>query len=307
MGSAIGLAKGNGYLRDRGFAISVEELGSVLDYGAVFLLGAGKEARNVHEGDQRDIEGIAETNEPGGLARSVDIQHACQHLRLIGDYSHAPAAHMGKTDYDIAGEGAVNLEEVSVINYFPYDSVHVVSLVGIVGNDGVETVGNPAYRIGALPCRSSLHIVLRNETEELLYGGNAFLFTFGGKVCHTALAGVDGRSAKLFGGDAFSRDTLHDGRTGEEHIRGVFYHEGEVGEGGGVNGSAGAGAENTGYLGNDAAGEDVVLEDVAVAGKGVDALLDAGSAAVVEPYYGSSRSDSHIHYLAYLFRHGFAE
>ena len=73
MRAAVGLAKGYRNLGNCGLAVGVQELCSVLDDSAVFLLGAGKEARNVHESYQRDIEGVAEAHEAGCLAGCVYV------------------------------------------------------------------------------------------------------------------------------------------------------------------------------------------------------------------------------------------
>ncbi len=74
-------------------------------------------------------------------------------------------------------------------------------------------------------------------------------------------------------------------------------HEGEVGDGGGVDGAAGAGAEDGGDLRDDSAGQSVAEEDVGVAGEGDDALLNAGSAGVVEADDGSADAQGDVHDL----------
>jgi hypothetical protein len=48
----------------------------VLDDAAVLLVGAGQEAGHVLEGDQRDVEGVAEAHEARALDRGVDVEHA---------------------------------------------------------------------------------------------------------------------------------------------------------------------------------------------------------------------------------------
>ena len=154
MRAAVALAQGDGNLRNGGFTIGVEKLGPVGDDGTVFLVCAAEEARNVHEGHQRDVEGIAETHEAGCLAGSVDVQAASKYARLVGHDSDAPSAHMGEADYDILGVVLVDFEELSVIHDGGNDAVHIVGLVRIVGNDVVETFLNSADRVGSRPERS---------------------------------------------------------------------------------------------------------------------------------------------------------
>jgi hypothetical protein len=57
----------------------------VLDQAAVFLRGARQEARHVDEGDDRDVEAVAEAHEARALARGVGIEHAGERQRLVGD------------------------------------------------------------------------------------------------------------------------------------------------------------------------------------------------------------------------------
>ena len=70
--------------------------------------------------------------------------------------------------------------------------------------------------------------------------------------------------------------------SGEEHLRGPADHEDEVGERRGVGRAARARAEHDADLRDHPGGPDVALEDPAVPGERGDALLDAGSGAVVE-------------------------
>ena len=58
-----------------------------------------------------------------------------------------------------------------------------------------------------------------------------------------------------------SGNALYDRRTGKEHIRSILDHEGEVCQGRGINGTAGARAEDTGNLRNHSGCQDITLED----------------------------------------------
>ena len=86
--TAVGLAEGDGNFGHCGLTVSVEQFGSVNDDSAVLLLGSGQEARNVHEGYERDVEGVAETYEAGSLPGGVDVQNAGQVLGLVGHDTH---------------------------------------------------------------------------------------------------------------------------------------------------------------------------------------------------------------------------
>ena len=98
-------------------------------------------------------------------------------------------------------------------------------------------------------------------------------------------------AAELVLGDLFVGDGLDDVGAGDEHVGGVVDHEDEVGDGGRIDGSAGAGAHDGGDLRDDAGGEGVAQEDVGVAGERHHAFLNARAAGVVEADDG--RADAH--------------
>ena len=166
VGTAVALAEGDGHLRNRSLAIGVQKLRTVGDDGAVFLLGAGQEARDVHEGDQRDVERVAEAHEAGALAGGVDVEHAGEHAGLVGHDAHAAAAHVGEADDDVLREVLVDLEELAVIHDAADHAVHVVGLVGAVGDDVVEGVVHAADRVLRRTLGRGLEIVLREVGEE---------------------------------------------------------------------------------------------------------------------------------------------
>src|SRR6185436_9619947 len=82
VGATIGLTGNHRELGDGRLAKSVEELGAVLDDPAVLLGNTGKEAWDVLEGDERDVEAVAETDEPGAFERSTDVEHPREHRGL---------------------------------------------------------------------------------------------------------------------------------------------------------------------------------------------------------------------------------
>ena len=68
IGPAIGLAGDHREFGHGRFGIGEQKLGAVLDEAAIFLLGAGQEAGHIDKGDNRNVEGVAETHEPACLA-----------------------------------------------------------------------------------------------------------------------------------------------------------------------------------------------------------------------------------------------
>ena len=90
------------------------------------------------------------------------------------------------------------------------------------------------------------------------------------------------RAAELFLRHLFVRHGADDVRAGDEHVAGLLHHQDEVGDGGRVDGAAGARSHDRGDLRHDARGERVAEKDVGVAAEGDDAFLDARAAGVVE-------------------------
>src|SRR5579883_2315580 len=62
VGAAVRLAQDDRHLGHRGLAVRVEQLGAAADDAAVLLLHAGPVAGHVHQGQQRDAEGVADAH-----------------------------------------------------------------------------------------------------------------------------------------------------------------------------------------------------------------------------------------------------
>jgi len=118
---------------------------------------------------------------------------------------------------------------------------------------------------------------------------------------------VDAGAAELLHGHIFARDGLDDVRAGDEHVAGLLDHEDEVGDDGRVDRTAGAGPHDGRDLRDDTARKYVAGEDVGVACKADDALLDACAARVVETDDRRPRLHRQVHDLADLLGKGARE
>ncbi len=277
------------------------------DDAAVFLLRTGEEARHIDERHDRNVEGVAETDETGTLARGVDVKHTGQVFRLVGHDTDGRAAEAGKAHDEVLRIVLVDFEELAVVHDGADDFVHVVRGVRAVGDDLVEGVLFTVDRVFGRDIRGLFHVVLREIAHQLTDGGDGVFLGSGLELGHAALGSVDGSTAEFLLRHVLAEHLLDDGRTGQEHIRGTFRHDDEVGQSGGVNRTAGARAEDCGDLRNHARGEDVALKDLGVAGQGVHTFLDTGAARVVEADARGTVLHGHVHHLADLLGQGLGQ
>ena len=126
-------------------------------------------------------------------------------------------------------------------------------------------------------------------------------------MCHAALAGVHAGASQLLLGHVLAGHGLHYLGTGQEHEGDALGHDDEVGQGRGVNGTTGTGTQDGADLGDNARGVDIALEDLGIACQGINALLDAGTARVVQADDRSTLLHGQVHDLTHLQCHGLAQ
>ena len=305
--TAIRLAECNRNLGNGGLAVSVEQLGSMQDDGIVLLTRSGQESWNVDKAHNGNVERIAEAHEAGTLARGVGVEHTGIGGGLVGHDAYALSVEACKADDDVLRKLGLHLEEFSVVGDSCYHLIHIIGLVGVVGDDFVEQVFLAVDGVGALHTWSLLHVVRRNVGKQRLDHRHCLLFGLGRERRHTTLRGVNAGSTEILGINILARYSLHNGRTGQEHIRCVLHHQDEVGEGRGVDGTTCARTHDGRDLRNHTRGKDVALEDFTIAGQRADTFLNAGAARVVHANHRCTVLHSHIHDLANLLRHRLRE
>ena len=138
VGAAVGLAGDDGDQRDGGLGVGVDQLRAAADDAVPLLVGAGQEAGHVDEGQHRDVEGVAGAHEAGGLLGGVDVEGAGELHRLVGHDADRAALDAAVADDDVGREHRVHLEELLVVEDRLDHGVHVVGLVGAVGDQRVE-------------------------------------------------------------------------------------------------------------------------------------------------------------------------
>ena len=109
-------------------------------------------------------------------------------------------------------------------------------------------------------------------------------------------------AAELFGGDDLVGHRLHHVGPGDEHVARVAHHEDEIGHRRRIDVAAGARPHDHRNLRNDAGGDDVALEHLAVAAERGDAFLDAGAAGIEQADDRRARAHRHVLDLGDLLR-----
>ena len=92
VGAAVGLAQHDGDPRHGGAGVGEGQLGAVADHAAPLEVLARVEAGRVDEGEERQVEGVAERDEPRALLRGRDVERAGDRQRLVGDDADRAAA-----------------------------------------------------------------------------------------------------------------------------------------------------------------------------------------------------------------------
>ena len=134
VGATVGFACDDRDLGDGRLCIGVEELRSMFDDAAELLCGAGQEAGDIDEGDDRNVECVTETNESSGFDARVDVEAARQHVRLIGDDADRRTCDSRQTNDDILCVAFLDLEEDRIVDDLRDDLLDVVGF-GRVGRD----------------------------------------------------------------------------------------------------------------------------------------------------------------------------
>ena len=142
------------------------------------------------------------------------------------------AVEAGKAGDDVLGKLGLNLKEISVVGNGCDDLVHVVGLVGVLGDDLVEQVGLAVNGVVALASWRFFHVIGRNVRQQCLNHIHALLLGLCGKGGHTTLGGMYAGTSQMLGVNVLACNGLYYLRAGKEHIAGLLLHDDEVGKSG---------------------------------------------------------------------------
>ena len=135
---AVGLAHGDGDLRDGSLTIGVEQLSPAPQNTVVFLAGAGQETWYVNQHYDGNVERVAGTDEPGCLFRSINIQATSQAGGLVSDKPHGLTLNPAKSHHHVLGAIGLDLQVFAIIGDGLNDLAHIVGNGGGVWDNGIQ-------------------------------------------------------------------------------------------------------------------------------------------------------------------------
>ncbi len=137
------------------------------DDAAAFLGDAGHKAGDIDEGDQGDVENVAETDEAGAFVRGVDVEGAGFDGGVVGNDADDDALDAGETDDDVRGEERVNLEEGVGVGEAGDDAMYVKRSFGVLGDELVHLRVGREVQLGLGRVGRVLEVVGRDVGEQL--------------------------------------------------------------------------------------------------------------------------------------------
>ena len=200
----------------------------------------------------------------------------------------------------------LDFEEIALVDDLDDQLLDVVGLVGIVGDQRVERHVEPVGIVEARPFRRVVRVGGGQEVDQPAHLQQRLDVIVVGAVGDRAFGRVDRGAAELLGGHGLVGDGLHHVRAGDEHIARVAHHEDEVGHRRRIDVAAGARAHDHRNLRNDAGGQHIALEHLAIAAERRDALLDARAAGVEQADDRRAVLQRHVLQLGDLLRMGLA-
>ena len=156
------------------------------DDAAELLLGAGQKAGHVLEGEDGNVEGVAEAHEARALHRGVDVEHAGEERGLVGDDADGAAVHAREADHDVPGPVLVNFEELAIVHHAVDRVLDVVGQVRFGRDDGVECGVHAVDGVVGGAARRVFAVVLRQVAEQLANHAQALGIVRGDEVAHAA-------------------------------------------------------------------------------------------------------------------------
>ena len=134
------------------------------------------------------------------------------------------------------------------------------------------------------------------------------VFFVGCAVVGVTRLGVMGASpAEFLHLHVFAGHRLNDVRSGDEHVRGLINHHGEVGDSGGVHGATSTRPQDQRDLRDDSGSMHIALENFGVQTEGNHTFLDACATGVVDANHRAASLEREVHDLDDLLAKDFTQ
>ena len=194
----------------------------------MLLRHARQEARYIFEGNQRNVEAVAKTDETCSLIGSVYIQHTSQISRLVGYNSYRTTIQTGEANHNILCKMGHHFKEILVIHNRLYYILNVIRNVRVFRNHSLKLFCLTSGIIRTRNKRSILHIIGRQEAEQFAYGQHGFFFSVTHEVSNATLTAMCIGSTQLFLVHFFMRNRFHYIRPCDEHMAFLFHHKNKI-------------------------------------------------------------------------------
>ena len=272
----------------------------MFDDAIIFLRGAGKEAGHVNKGDDRNVKGIAEADEAPCLFRTVDIEHARQHQRLVGNDTHGASLDPAKADNDIARIARLQFKEIAFVDHLGDQFLDVIGNGRARGDQRIEAGLDTIPWIVGGPLGNAAAVVFRQQVKEIAHCEQRFDIILECIIGHARFGRMRHRTSQFFLRDDFVGDGLHNIGAGNEHVARILHHEDEVCHRWRIDGTTCARPHDHADLRHHTTGQHIALEHLGIAAERRHTFLDARTAAVVKADNRSADLHRHIHHLAHF-------
>eukprot|EP00128_Syssomonas_multiformis_P009314 Colp12_sorted_trinity150504_noHs@18518 len=266
----------------------------------MLLRNARKEARHIDEGNNGNVERIAEANETCSLDGRVDVKNTTGLHRLVADNTDGAATDPSKTDHNVLSIVGHDLKEVLLVNDLANDILNVVGLGAIFGNKGVERGLDPINWVLSNDLGRVILVRQGDVRHKLSGASNGFDVVLKGQMGNTGLFGVGLGTTKFLEGHIFVGHLFHNIRTSHEQVGGVANHESKIGHSRRVHSTTSARTHDEGDLRNYTRGKNVALENVGIPSKRLNTLLDASTTGIVHTNDRGAYKHGLVHDLANL-------
>ena len=140
--AAVRFAQDDADARHRRPPVGEHELSTVADHAAPLEVLAGVEPGGVDEGDDRQVERVAEGHEPGCLLRRRNVEGAGENDGLIGENADHATIDPRQDSDGIRGPAGAQFEKLAQVS--PEDVATFAKTILVEGNRTVVTLASTA-------------------------------------------------------------------------------------------------------------------------------------------------------------------